>query len=470
MQMTHVTETLAQALRIYRRIPRLLWGGGMVVLVIGAYLAWPVGGEALSEQSAKISTFQVSSHPLVQSLALVGKVEPGKVVNVTAPFDGPVQQKVVEFGARVDKERILLVLDSSEVDLKLREAEVEAIKAAQNMESLLNWNKSTEVVRARNSVLSAEMKLEELTRKEQDSKALVSRGIIPRNEYETALSALKAQRLQLGGARQDLNAILKKGDEEHVLLAQLKLDNATDRLAELKRQKSAGVVKAGVSGLVLRPAAESGGKDSSPENIEIGSRVTKGQVLLSVADTETLRVRARVNEMDVNSIAEGQVALVSGEAFGSTTHRGRVVQVSVQAEDGNRRGSASFEVVVAVTNLSLQVRRRARIGMSANLSIIVYENPVAMVIPIGAVKSGAQGPFVLRQAQDKNSTEIVPVSVGRTTQAGIEILTGLQEGDMITVEGAMPIQGKAQFSPSMGGAPSSMSGEMMQGGSMLGGM
>ncbi|PCI41744.1 MAG: HlyD family secretion protein [Rhodospirillaceae bacterium] len=458
--------------RIFRRpvsrpTSRLWFGSlGLGGLLLTLYFTLPIftvgGGEALSGPAAQSSIIRVMARPLVQSLGVVGKVEPGNVVSITAPFDGPIKESLVNFGSRVERGQVMLVLDAGEVELHMRDAEVNAIKATQKVAELKNWANGSEVLRAKNSMLSVQIRVDELTRKEHDSKTLLVRGIIPRNEFEATANELKAQKLQLKAAHQDLEAVLKKGDGEHQYLAALQLKNATKRLEELQRQIADGNVKAPVSGLVLRPTATSGGKDSTPADIQVGSRLSKGQALMTVADTQTLKIRAQVNEIDVNRIHEGQTVRVTGDAFGTTSLRGEVVQISAEASGSRSSRGAAFEVVVAVASLTPDQRKRVRIGMSANLTIVIYENVQAVVVPVGAVHIGPGGNFAITVNPTTHKQTNVPVTIGRSTEGGVEILAGLKSGDSIVVEGGavlqQPLLGSGQLGMRPGGGPPQMLG------------
>jgi len=435
---------------------RLLFSlAGAIVIAVGLAFTFKkmyITRGAGDSTPATKDIVKVVSQSVVRSFSLVGAIEPGTVVNVTAPFDGPVKERYVNFGMRVENGQELLSLNSSEVDLKMRDAEVNVIKAARKVEELRTWQKGSEVARARNSVLSAKLKVDELSRKEQESKKLLTRGIVPRNEYEGIVSELKAQILQLDAARQNLNAVLKKGDEDYRHVARLELENATKRRDELKRQSLIGIIKAPVAGLVILPPQSSSGKDNKKADIRIGSRLTKGQTLLAIADTRTLRVRAQVDEIDVNRIHEGQTVQVTGDAFGARPLMGKITQISAQANDNGSRGArnAVFEVIVAIEAIPQKLRDQVHIGMSAKLSVITYENPKAMVVPIHAVQKGNHGgAFVVRLNSETGQKVRVPVTVGKTLEDGIEISAGVKPGDSLVVESEMPL-----LQPSLGsGAP-----------------
>lgn len=412
-------------------------GGALAVLGLAAVLAWRPGGS--TGPSAAVggmpADFVAAERPVVKRLALVGAIEPGAVVNLTAPFEGTIKDKIAEFGTRVEQGQALLVLDTTEIDLQLREAEAAKIKAEQAVADMKNWSSNPEVLRARNQVTAARMKVEELERKEAEASTLLSRGIIPRVEHDGVVEQLKAQKLQLAGAQQDLDALLKRGGDEQRRLAQLELETARRRLDDLQRRLDAGLVEAPASGLLLRPAAGESKGPATPAEIEVGSRVAKGQPMFSIADTASLRVVARLDEIDVNKVAEGMEVEVSGEAFGGATLPGRIVHISAQADSSSR--NAVFQVVVALAAPS-ELRHRIRVGMSANLSIVTYRNPAALLVPAEAVRSGPDGDYVLVRRAESPEPVRRPVKLGQSLEEGVEIAEGLGPGETVVVNGLQP--------------------------------
>lgn len=445
---------LAGRLRRWRTAPRWRWAvaaGSALVLavVVAAVLAGgrsPAGSTAAGDSREVV----VTARPLVERLSLVGTMEPGSVVNLVGPFDGAIKEKLVDYGAHVERGQALLVLDTTEIELQMREAEAAALKAERSFGELKAWANTPDVVRARHGVLTAQTSVDEQRRKEKDAKALLSRGIIPRVEYDGIAEQLKAQELQLVAAQQNLDAVLERGGAEPRRLAALELETARKRLGELRRQMDAGLVEAPASGLLLRPVAAPGANGTAPAVVEVGSRVGKGQPLFTIAAAETLNVVARVDEVDVNRISEGQAVEVSGDAFGTMVLAGRVARIAAQAAGGEGASSgrgAAFDVTVAVPALNAEQRRRIRVGMSATIAIVTYSNPAALVVPAEAIRAGAEGHFA-SVSDASGQAKDVPVIVGRSAEDGVEVLEGLKVGDRLVVSARSGAAGpKAQGLP-----------------------
>jgi hypothetical protein len=185
--------------------------------------------------------------------------------------------------------------------------------------------------------------------------------------------------------------------------------------------------------VVLLPPEPQGGR--RPETVEVGSRVTRGQTMLVIGDLERFQVRAQVDEIDVGKVRMGQAVQVTGDAFAGMTLEGRVTSVAAQASaEAGRSGLPSFGVTVEIGDIPPEDRQRLAVGMSANLSIITYDNPQGFVVLPDVVREGTQGRMV-RLRRDNVVME-VPVSIGIATPDGVEIRGALQAGDIVLMPAA----------------------------------
>ena len=75
---------------------------------------------------------------------------------------------------------------------------------------------------------------------------------------------------------------------------------------------------------------------------------------------------------------------------------------------------------------------RLRIGMTARVDINTSEKENAMVVPIAALKTNDKGSYVLR-VNSAGHTEQVPVTTGIYSDEFVEILSGLDVGDKISI-------------------------------------
>ena len=408
------------------KAPLRLTGLVLIQLLFGF---WP---SAISAASGEFRTFKVLPAPIAVRLSFMGTVIPGATVPVMAPFEGVIREKRAGLGDRVQAGETLIVMDTSEIEMRFREAESALLKAQLNADSLSKWETGPEVTRARRTLATAEVALEHAQRQERETKALFDRGIVPRMEYDGAGQQLNSQRLQVEAARQDLEALLERGNASNRRLADIELANAKARFDAIRAQIGGSEVKAAATGILSRPPAS--GMPGEAARIEPGARLNNGLVLFTIADTQRLLVSAKVDEVDVNRIQINQAVEIDGDAFPGKPMRGRIISVSAEAAQSESIGrNASFDIRAAILEADEEQRAAIRIGMSARITIEVYSNPQALVVPHEAISNigGVSHVRVYDPATEKDAS--VPVVTGVSTETGVEIRSGVAPGTLIVL-------------------------------------
>jgi hypothetical protein len=69
--------------------------------------------------------------------------------------------------------------------------------------------------------------------------------------------------------------------------------------------------------------------------------------------------------------------------------------------------------------------------MTAILEVKVYENPLALLVPLTAVRRSGSKSFVSIRDQVSGQVKAVEVETGMTTLNSVEIIKGLQAGDAV---------------------------------------
>lgn len=401
-----------------------LLGAVLIVLVAAAGLT--LRSPAQTPSSASEQWLAVTPDQLVHQIGLVGKIEPDTTVTLTAPFDGNVQANLVEQGQRVEAGQVLLRMDPATLEVQLRDALSAQLKARRSVQDMQDWDSSANVSRARRSLRTAEMTADATRRRLGESEDLFKRGIIPRNELDDLKQQARQQQLDLAAARAELQQAQDQGRGEYRQIADMELTNATVKYEALQQLLAGKEVKAPFSGIVVpapgNNSAQAGGNTNAP--VQSGSKVSQGQVLFGLANIERLKIVAKVSELDINQLHQGQAVEVLGDGFDGERLSGTVSVVSGLAIASDGQGSAQFPVTLAIPTLTPQQLQRVRLGMSARLTIVTYNNAQAMVVPGQAI--GADMTVEYRAAMDQ-PVERVKVTTGQSTPQGVEVF-GLKPG------------------------------------------
>jgi len=390
---------------------------------------------AAAVQKEKVSSiFRVTPQPVSSLISVTGNMDPLNIVNITSPLTGRVKKINFNYGEIVRAGQVLLSMDTSEVEVRYREANAAYIKASENFKSLQNWDGSTDVARARRSHTKAKLTMESQKKTLEETERLFKKGIVPASEYEGAKQQYVNQQLDLQSAQEEVQAAIAKGNEENKKVARLEMENAHTKMKELEEQLRLSVITAPVPGVVILPIAGAEGKEG--KTMERGSSLQQGEIVLSIGDLTGFSVKARVDEVDVVKIKEGQKVNVSGDAFPGMKLPGKIRTVSSQSKKNSGTGGApSFEFIVAIDDITPEQRKRILVGMSVNLEVLIYERPDALMVPISAVKTEGEKRFVLRRTGGgpKAASERAEVRTGYTTLDSVEITGGLKAGDEIEI-------------------------------------
>lgn len=383
----------------------------------------------------------VQRQPFVASLTFAGKIVPGEAVGLTAPFDGAVRAVHFVYGARVTAGEPLLVLDTQEILAARNRAEAAYLKARKPAADIADWDRGPEATAARRRVSLATLELARLERHARESQRLLDKGLIPRNEHDGVEQQLAAQRMATAAARDELTETLARGGPEAARIARLDLDNAQGELHRTQNEMDGALVRAPASGVMVAPPIAGARGVEGP--LYAGARVTRGQLLGTIARDGGLSVTFEVDEADVNALAVGQPVIVTGSGFAGLALTGRLSAIAAEtAAPGPATGPTRFVARARLDGLPGEQAGKVRIGMSAAVAVTTYQASAAIVLPPDAVQGSA--PLARVRIRVGGRAEERQVRVGRVTAGGVEVLSGLRVGETVIWSDPAPAAGAPQ--------------------------
>jgi RND family efflux transporter MFP subunit len=164
---------------------------------------------------------------------------------------------------------------------------------------------------------------------------------------------------------------------------------------------------------------------------------TQSLPLVRVSDNYLLRLDFPVDVDFVQDIHTGDPVNVQVESLGGKTFAGTVTRFTRDVDDNTRKMIAEIEV----PNPNLEIDP----GMYATVSLAVENHTNALAIPTEAVVAGAN-PSVYT-VNSNGEIEQRPIQVGLETANQYEVLSGLQEGDLVVVGNHSDIQAGQKVQP-----------------------
>lgn len=389
-----------------------------------------------SATASTISWTRVVPRPISVRLGLVGSITPATRLTLIAPFSGNVASLSAIDGQQVSQSDTLLVLDTTQIDIQVREALADLIKAQRSLEDAKNWDRSPDVNRARRTVATAQLAMADIEQKLADTKALFSRGIVPRMELESLEQQEKLRRMDLNGSQSDLEALRQCGAKNSVRLAEMEVENARSRYEDRKRVQASFRIAApfpGVTGFVTDADGSTG---HAP--LAVGSHVNEGEALLTLSSVRVVRAVASVNETDVSQLEPGQSVDVDGDGFDGILLRGHIAAIGAEASNSSgQAGAGNYKVEVSLPQLTADQAKRVLLGMSARLSVVVYQNDSAIIVPPTAVVSVDGKSFVFYRKSVNAPVMQIAVRTGHPTPDGVEVF-GVPAGEVEAPAGIKP--------------------------------
>ena len=236
---------------------------------------------------------------------------------------------------------------------------------------------------AESAVKSAESQLDVARREAERTAQLVAAGALAVRDREVAQSNVTAAEAQVAEAR--------------------------SRLVTATKQLGDAVLRAPIDGIVADRA------------VNVGDVVTVGTALFTIIDPSSMRLEASVPSEALASLRVGAAVQFTVRGY-EQPFEGRIDRISPQADSTTRQ----VPIFVSVPNTG----GRLVAGLFAE-GRVVSEQAEGLVVPINAVNTGDESPWVMRVAGGK--TEKVPVTLGlrdsRTER--VLVVSGLNEGDTL---------------------------------------
>jgi RND family efflux transporter MFP subunit len=161
-------------------------------------------------------------------------------------------------------------------------------------------------------------------------------------------------------------------------------------------------------------------------NVSLGDLTTMGQVVVTVAKINKMKVTFDINETDVTNVSLGQQVTVSSENSQASQVEGKIIQLSKSADIRSR----SFEIKAMFSNTA---DRWFKPGVYVKVNVGVSPHDKELVVPNPAIQSDDTGSqvYVIRNGRASRRQVRLGVSDGERTA----VLDGLAEGDTVATVG-----------------------------------
>lgn len=346
-----------------------------------------------AQKNANIEIAAVTSTRLPGTLEVTGIVTPDetRVAHVRPLARGVVEKVAVSLGSRVTPGQPLLTYDNVELGQLVGEflTEQAALRQAETDREV----KRTSLARAESLI-----KIEAIARQELD---------VRRAEFKNAEAAVASAQARVSRVEEQLHRFGLTDADVKALAPEA--NEAPHRAA------SHSTLRAPFAGVVTKL------------DVATGEVVESDKELFTIADISTVWVLADVYEKDLAKITREGTVTIKVDAYPERVFSGRITHVSDLIDPTTR--TAKVRCVVENRDGAL------KLDMFAKVLLGTTEARQVVAVPADAVQQVDNQPVVfIRQSETR--FERRNVQVGRRSGELVEILSGLEDGQMVVGKGS----------------------------------
>lgn len=449
----------------------------LVLLGTGAYFGYREYQRRQAEANApSYESVSVSRGDISATVSATGLVLPEREVNVAFSAAGTVADVNVEVGQAVKAGDVLASLDTADLALAVKQADVGVRQAQAQLQQLQEGANTADVVAAEAALASAQQGLAsaqanyQQTLKGPDKDTLASAqaqvdqarvqlqqaqqaydkvknrpdvGMLPQSvNLQNASIALETAEAQYRAAEKSVTNAQVVAARSQVTAAEAQVAQAQANLDRLQRGTSEGqiaVARAGIDQAMLSLEVAQRRLDNAKllapwdgvvtqVSIVEGGPATPAQPAVRLADTSKYHLDVQVDEVDIAGIEPGQPVQVEIDALPDEMLTGKVSRIAPAAIT-TTTGGVSYNVRLDIDPASAPLRS----GMSATATVIASTRQNVLLVPNRAVQLERETgkTYVERVAgEDLVRTE---VQLGLRDEQFSEVRDGVSEGDTLAI-------------------------------------
>jgi len=395
-----------------RRVPRRAW----LVLALAAAALLLL---ALRPTRAAVGTpLPVKRGDLVLGVEVEGELVAVRSRSIGVPPVAETEFKIASLapeGASVKKGEPILRFDTDTLERLLADKRAELDEASKKVEQ-----KETDL----------RLKRLDLEQRSAQAKADLTKAELKADAPPVAVPIIELEVAQLdkAGRERDLANLAAEGRVTDAIAGselrslRQQRDRAQGRVQALEAAIEAMTVRAPQDGIVVFQ------NDWNDQKKKVGDNVWYGEVVLGLPDLSQMKGDGFVDEADGGPVAEGQPVVVRLEARADFDVKGRVARIARTVRKRSWRTPVKgYRVEIALERTDPTFMRPA---MRFRGEIETGRLPSLLLVSREAVFLRDDGPVVWRQAA--LGWRETKVKLGRSSRTQVEVMSGLQEGDLVS--------------------------------------
>lgn len=415
--------------------------------------------------AAETSTWEVvrvERGTIEATVSATGAILPEKEASLAFQSAGTVIQINVEMGQEVSADQVLAQLDTTDLELSVRQAEIALRQAQAQLQQLEEGPSASDIAAAQAGLESAQAAYQQLLKGadkdqlaaanaqvEQARATLIQAqqaydrvrdrpdvGLLPQSlqlqqatisfeaaqaQYRvTARSATPAQiaqaQAQVAQAQASLDRLKQGVSAAQRAISQASIDQAQLALEQARRRLGNMTIKAPWDGIV------------TAVNLVQGALAQPAAPAIQVADISRFHLDVQVDEVDVAGITAGQLVSIEVDALPDIALAGRVQRVAPAAQVAST-GGVVYKVRIDIDKDDAPLKA----GMSTTATIVASMRENVLLIPNRAVQLERETGRTFVERLVNGEPQRVEVRLGLRDEQRVEVREGLNDGEELVI-------------------------------------
>jgi len=398
----------------------------LLCLLVAGVLAFVLIELSGRKPAAKISAVMPTRENLASSIASNGKVEPIEPYVMRAQLDTFVEKVHAKEGQQVKKGQLLLELNVKDASAQLSEAQSKLLRAQEDLRAAKAGGRTDSAAQVTGDLAKMQAERDRLQKNHEALMRLIAQQAATQDELaanDLGLAKAQAEVTRLAAAKQEFDRGVRLDAERTALQVQ----QAQHEVAALQDKVRNGWITAPVDGTLYSQPAKA------------GDFVKLGDLLAEMADLHKVRVRVFIDEPELGALEPNQPVKITWDALPNQSWAGKTEIIPKQVV---ARGSRSVgELLCSVNNDKLELLPNTNVNVRINSK----ERLGVLAVPRGAVEAqgGRRYVFVVKKNQlgvGKSILEKREIHVGIADATSYEVVSGLQEGEMVALPGDVDLR------------------------------
>jgi HlyD family secretion protein len=383
-----------------------------------------------------VTTESIKIRDLEAIVSASGKIQPKRLVNISADTPGRVVNLAVNEGDRVKIGQFLLQIDPRSLRTRVDSSNASLQANQMSLDQM------------RQAIQTARVQLEQAQQTLKRQQDLWAKQLTTRETLDKATNDVKAADSALQEREHAADAQTSRIMQERAALESAQYDLSKVRILSP------------IDGIVTSRNIQEG------ETAVVGTMNNAGTVLLKLADMSVIQAEIEVDETNIPTVTFDQKAKITIDAIPDRSFRGHVTEIGnspIATAAGATTQATNFKVVVVLDEEVPDVR--PGFTCTADITTAIRKGVVSVPIPAVAVRElvydehgqivraprtnttrkptdptaasaelkpgqtrkETEGVFVLREGR----AEFLPIKVGIAGDKYFEVVSGLKDGDQV---------------------------------------